>query len=108
MLKLVQLVLTVPVTNAVNERSCSTLYRTKTYLRSSMTQERLSFCLILAAYKEKIYKLKLIEVANRLISKMNIAFSFKNRHFPTKFTESAAKGTETSNQGCSSGETQTC
>ena len=31
-LKLVKLILTVPATNAVSERSCSTLHRFKTYL----------------------------------------------------------------------------
>ena len=43
-----RLILTVPATHAVSERSCSTLCRVKTYMRSSMTQERLSSCLILA------------------------------------------------------------
>ena len=41
-LKLVKLILTVPTTNALSETSCSILRRFKTYLRSSMTQERLS------------------------------------------------------------------
>ena len=63
-LQLVKLILTVPATNAVGERSCSTFRRFKTYLRSSMTQELLSSCLILAAYKGKLNKLKLVEVAN--------------------------------------------
>ena len=40
-LMLVNLFLLVPTTNAVSERSRSTLYRVKTYLRSSMTQENL-------------------------------------------------------------------
>ena len=39
--KLVKLILLVPATNAVSERSPSTLRRAKSYLRSSMTQERL-------------------------------------------------------------------
>ena len=63
-LKLIQLILTVPATNAANERSCSTLRRFKTYLRSSMTQELLSSCLILATYKKKVDKPKLVAVAN--------------------------------------------
>ena len=37
-----------------------------------MTQELLSSCLILAAYKEKLNKLKLVEVANQ--------FCFENEH----------------------------
>ena len=43
-LKLVKLILTVPATNAVSENSCSTLRRVKSYLRSSITQERLNSC----------------------------------------------------------------
>ena len=62
-LTLVKLI--VPATNAVSERSRSTLCRFKTYLRSSMTHEFLSSCLILATYKEKVDKLKLVEVANQ-------------------------------------------
>ena len=51
-----------------------------------MTQARLISCLILTSYKEHVDKLKLIEVANTsFVSKMNIAFSFKNINFPTKF-----------------------
>ena len=65
-LKLVKLILTVPTTNAVSGRSCSTLCRFKTYLRSSMTQELLSFCLILAIYKDKVDKLKLFDLANQV------------------------------------------
>ena len=65
-LNLVKLILTVPATNAVSETSCSTLRRFKTYLRSSITQELLSFCLIFATYKDKVHKLKLLDVANRV------------------------------------------
>ena len=69
-LKLVKLILTVSATNPVSERSCSRLRRFKTYLRSSVTQELLSSCLILATYKGKIDEIKLVEVANH--------FCFKN------------------------------
>ena len=65
-LKLVKLILTVPITNAVSERLCSTLIRFKTYLRSSATQELLSFCLILATHKEKVNKLNLFDVAHQV------------------------------------------
>ena len=71
-LKLVKVILTVPVTNAVSERSCSALHRFKFYLRSFMTQELLSSCLIIATYKEKANKLKLVEVTNQ--------FYFENEH----------------------------
>ena len=62
--KLVKLILTVPATNAVSGRSCSTLRIVKPYLWSSMIQERPG-CLILTTYKEKIDKLKLVEAANQ-------------------------------------------
>ena len=39
---------------------------------------------------------------------MNISFPFKNLYFPRKFTENAAKGTQTLNQKYSSVDTQTC
>ena len=73
-LKFVKLILTVPTTNAVSERLCSMLHRFKFYLWSSITPELLSSHLIIATYKEKIDKLKLVEVANQ--------FCFKNeKHF---------------------------
>ena len=62
--KLVKLILTVPPTKAVNERSYSTLHRFKIYLQSSLTQQILTSCLIIATYKEKVEKLKLVEVGN--------------------------------------------
>ena len=70
--KLVKLILALPITNAVSERSCSKLHRFKFYLRSSITQEILSSCLIIATYKEKVDKLKSVEVANQ--------FCFENEH----------------------------
>ena len=110
-LKLVKLILLVPATNAVSERSCSTLRRVKTYLRSSMSQERLNASLVLATYKEQVDKLNLVEVANQCCFNNEHRFSifgkFKNKGFPRKFTESVAVGTQTSNKSCRSVETQT-
>ena len=111
-LKLVKLILLVPATNAASERSCSSLRRVKTYLRSSLTQERLNSCLVLANYKEHVDKLNLVEGANQFCFDNENHFSifgkFKNKDFPTKLTESAAARTQTSNQRCRSVETQTC
>ena len=50
--KLLMLILTVPATNGVSQRLCSTLRRFKTYLRSSMTQELPSSCLTLLFIKK--------------------------------------------------------
>ena len=73
--KLVQLILTVPTTNALSERSCSTLHRFKFYLRSSITQELLNSCLIIATCKEKVDKLKLVEVGNQFYFENEYHFS---------------------------------
>lgn len=50
---IIQLLMVLPATNAISERSFSTLRRVKTYLRSSMTQERLNALMTLHIYKEK-------------------------------------------------------
>ena len=63
-LKLVKLILLLTAIYVVSARSCSTLCRVKTYLQSSMTQESLNYCLVLASYKEQVDKLNLVEVAN--------------------------------------------
>ena len=72
MLKLAKLILTAHGTDAVSERSCST-HKLKFYLQLSISQELLSLCLIIATCKERVYKLKLVEVANQ--------FCFENEHY---------------------------
>ena len=52
-----------PSTNAVSERSFSSLRRVKTYLRSTMTQERLNNCMILSVHKEETDQLELLDIA---------------------------------------------
>lgn len=49
---LLRLLMVVPATNAISERSFSTLRRVKTYLRSTMTEERLNHLMTLHIYKE--------------------------------------------------------
>ena len=49
--KLFCLALTIPVTTSTAERSFSTLRRLKTYLRSTMTQERLNHIAVLHVHK---------------------------------------------------------
>ena len=66
-----------------------------------MTQEPPSFFLIVTTYKKQVDKLKLKQ-QDSFVSEMNIAFLLRNRYFPRKFTEHAAKGTQTSNQRCRS------
>lgn len=66
--KLVQLVLVMPATNATSERSFSALRRVKNYLRANMLQERLNNLMILHVHKERTDSLDLKVVANEFIS----------------------------------------
>ncbi|KAH7940233.1 hypothetical protein HPB52_022553 [Rhipicephalus sanguineus] len=67
--KLVQLLLTVPASAASGERSFSALRRAKTYLRSRMTQARLTHLLLLHTHRERTGKLSLDKVMNEFITK---------------------------------------
>ena len=67
--KLIRIYLTVPVTTATAERSFSALRRMKTYLRNSMTQQRLNHCMILHVHREETDKLNLIEIAKEFVEK---------------------------------------
>ena len=51
------------MTNAVSERSASTLHGIRNWFRTSMTQVRLNHCVLLAIYEEMRDRLKLIDVA---------------------------------------------
>ena len=66
--KLVELILVMPATNATSERSFSALKRVKTYLRASMKQQRLNNLMLLHAHKELTDKLDLVACANDFVS----------------------------------------
>ena len=66
--KLVQAYLTFPVTSATAERSFSSLRRIKTYLRSSMTAQRLNNLFILYVHKALTDSLDLESVAKEFVS----------------------------------------
>ena len=65
LVKLLQIALTVVVSTAECERSFSCLRRTKTFLRSSMSEQRLDNLAILSIEKELACKLSLDEVVNK-------------------------------------------
>lgn len=66
---LAKLILVMPATNATSERSFSTLRRMKTYLRSTMKQERLNNIMTLHIHKDLTDKLQPAEIANNFTSK---------------------------------------
>jgi len=59
-----------PATNAVSERSFSTMRRIKVYLRSTMRlhQDRLNHLMTLHIYQDKLDSLDLVFVANDFVS----------------------------------------
>ena len=67
--KVVSLVLVMPATNALSERSFSSLRRVKSYLRSTMTQARLNHAMVLHVHRDLTDNLSLVEVANDFVSK---------------------------------------
>ncbi|KAJ8041249.1 Zinc finger MYM-type protein 1 [Holothuria leucospilota] len=68
-MKVAKLLLVMPATNAVSERSFSALKRVKTYLRSTTTDSRMNNLMVLHIHKERVDKLNLIEVANEFVEK---------------------------------------
>ena len=63
-----KLLLVMPATNATSERSFSALRRVKTYLRSTMSQERLNNLIVLHVHKEKTDNLDLKQVCQEFVS----------------------------------------
>ena len=72
---LLQLILVAPATNATSERSFSALRRLKTYLRSTMTQQRLNHCAVLNVQKEECDALSLKEVATDFVGSSEHRYS---------------------------------
>jgi hypothetical protein len=66
---LVKLLLVSPASNAMGERSFSTMRRLKTWLRSSMNQCRFNNLAILQVHNERVDDLNLAEVGNEFTSK---------------------------------------
>jgi len=65
--RVLQLVLVMPATNATSERSFSALRRVKSYLRSTMTQQRLNNLMVLHVHKERTDALNEVDIANELV-----------------------------------------
>ena len=74
--KLLRLYFTIPVTICTAERSFSCLRRIKTYLRSSMTEERLNNVILLHVHKEETDHLDLQQIASNFISANGRRLSF--------------------------------
>lgn len=64
---LLSLILVMPVTNAISERSFSSLRRIKNYLRSTMSQVRLNNIMVLHVHKDRTDNLNIIQAANDFV-----------------------------------------
>jgi len=67
--KLIKLILTIPTSAATAERSFSALKRLKTYLRSTMTQKRLTHLMILHVHKSITANIDLKAIAQKIVSR---------------------------------------
>ena len=66
--KLLKILMVMPCTNAVSERSASALRRVKTYLITTMGQSRLNHLMILHIHKERTDKLSLESCLNEFVA----------------------------------------
>ena len=70
------LIVVVPSTNAISERSFSVVRKVKTYLRSTMGQQRLNHLLLLHVHKHYTDKLDMVAVQTDLLSSQVISLLF--------------------------------
>ena len=65
--RLAHLILVMPATNAVSERSFSAMRRLKSYLRSTMSQSRLNHVMLLSINQEKVDQLDIDVIADQFV-----------------------------------------
>ena len=68
-IKVVKLILVMPATNALSERSFSCLRRIKTSLRSTCNQVRLNSCMTLHVHKVRTDTMPMSKIANEFIQR---------------------------------------
>lgn len=67
--KLLKIYLTIPVTTSTAEQSFSALKRIKTYLRNSMSQQRLNNCMLVHVLRQKADNIHLEEIAKEFVGR---------------------------------------
>ena len=65
---LVELILVMPATNATSERTFSALHWIKSYLRTTMSQQRLNYLMVHFIHRDSLDEMDLEEVADEFIS----------------------------------------
>ena len=93
-----KLMLVMPATNAVSERSFSALKRVKTYQSSTMGEGRLNHLMLLHVHKELADGIDMVEVANLFVGdnqrRKQLFGKFSKNDLPMKSTF-ASKATQT-------------
>ena len=95
--RLLKLIIVMPATNAVSERSFSAMRRLKTYLSTNMSMARLNHLMILHVHKNRTDSIDMIQVANSFVNteyRMCVFGKFSARDI-TKPVEKKTKGTQT-------------
>ena len=64
---LISMILVMPATNAISERSFSALKRVKTYLRATMSQRRVNSIMMLHVNKDLTDQLSLVDIGNEFV-----------------------------------------
>ena len=77
-MKMVRLLLVMPATNAISERLFSTMRCIKTYLRSTMLQERLNAIMLLHVHIDLTDELDLKSISNQFVCKLD----YRKSKFP--------------------------
>ena len=76
--QLLRLYLTVPLTSATSERTFSALRRGLTYVRATMTEQRLNNCMLLHVHKDLTDSLDMVAVAKEFIARFDRKKYFGN------------------------------
>ena len=66
-LRLIKIFYTIPVTTATAERTFSALRRLKTYLRATMSQQRLNHTMLLYVHKDRAENIDIVNIARSFI-----------------------------------------
>ena len=77
-----KLILVMPATKATSERIFSAIRRLKTWLRTTTSQARLNWCMLLYVHKERTDSLPLEESVNEFVS-----YNESRKHLFGRFPE---------------------
>ena len=98
-LKLTQLLLVMPATNAVSERTFSAMRVIKNYMRTNSTQQRLNNTMLLYINKDRTDRLDILTVATKFVNnsayRKQVFGTFSPLDIETTLVSSKSKATQT-------------